>query len=461
MASEAGTSPASCLIISLKLLRVLGLFPFTWKTHRQDIKGGLQGNLQEDYDELSKSKGLTQKAWPNQSMTRDSFPETTEGIPHSLKKSKWLMLWSGFAYVLFTLLSLSSIIVSIFDHAIYKEQLSDTLFVASMGVGSVLMFMALWLVCYMILKYQELAHVITELGALMSDTGCARRTLPLDKKVTCALVLLGISVAHDFVICLSIVVLSVTDHISLRSIVPYVLYMVAYTVQIAVVMMVVSVIFTIAEGYASALPRKLVKFLPDLSSELPSLADLRLSVTTHSQGENNAKLPENNRDSNLRSDSEILVLRKEITLAIDLTYGLQCFQRIFNDHVGLPVIIVILKSIGNITIMLFSVLSHDSYVDGHFHLVIFFASAARDAICLILLCYAPEKVTYQRDRLRQATVGLRMLAVDKAVDEEVRTVRPTLRADDPYPDFSMRQLFVIAKGQASSESSATVRKITF
>lgn len=395
MASEAETNPALFLNISLKLLRFLGLFPFTWKTHRQDIKGGFQGELQQDYDELGKSKGLTQKAWPNQGMARHSLPEVTEGFPHSLKKSKWLVLWSGFAYVIFTLLTLSSVVVSIFDHAIYKQQLTNTLFVASTGVGSVLMLLALCLVFYVILTHQELAHVITQLGALMSNTGCTRRTLPLDRKITCALVILGILVAHDLVICLSIIVLSVTDHISLRSILPYMLYMVAYTLQIAEVIMIISVILTIAEGYASALPRKLVKLLPDLSSELPSLADLRLSIVTHSRDEDNAMSPENNQGSNLLSDSEILVLREELTLAIDLIYGLQCFQRIFNDHVGTPVIIIVLKSIGNITIMLFSVLSHDSYVDGHFHLVIFVVSAARDAICLILLCYAPEKVTCQ------------------------------------------------------------------
>lgn len=442
MASGTGISPTDSLIISLKLLRMLGLFPYTWKIHCQDTEGRSQDAFQKDDGRLDKDSDS-----PDQGAARYCFPELSEGLPHSLTKSKWMMLWSGFVYALFTLLGFSTMIVSIYEHSYLKEQLTNTLFVASMGVGSVLMLLAMSLMFYLIFKCPEVACVITKLETLMSYIGCSRRILFLDRKIACALVLLGIAVAHDFVICISIVVLSVTDHISLRNVIPYSLTMVICIIQIAVVIMVISIILKIADGYASILPTKLEKFLPSLYAHLPSLSDLRLSTTMRSLEGNDIVLPESILDDQSHSDSEISMSQEEMTLIIDYTYGLQCFQRIFNGQFGVPVTIIILKSIGNITIMLFSVLSHDSYIDGHFHLVIFFVSAVRDLICLILLCYAPEEVTcqvslqfvtesishcavgvrftmnflvcFQRDRLRQAIVGLRMLPLDETLDAEV------------------------------------------
>lgn len=405
------------LILSARLLRLLGALPYTWVINCEQNLGTGSDSCSDERVRGQRSERAVRCSWIYQGRTT-ILPQTTakQRFPHSLSRKKWLVFYTHLIhlFMIVATIILSFLVVN-WKMKMYSG--SVTFQVAKLGINLTKTILAVFMLFYMNLKRDHLARVIENFNKTFNHVEQNHQDLSIRCPERLILVYLMIVIVSDIVPA----VLNSVSYTFAFSLLASILYM--GMMQNAMIILYSSVTTITATGYAQIIPHRIKQLFEEHSPEAFKSTE-----------------------KSTRNSDTISLTMTEVKYAIDKVHKLQMFQCSFNSYGTVPMTIVIMKSIVNVTVLLFYVTSF--HIDDPVNLVCAISVGVRDILCLIFIYCIPERVSSQvslsdiwsdcilhfsvslnstndtflycqRDELRRLILFLRLEPSDMAVDDKV------------------------------------------
>lgn len=367
-----GFAPDKALVRSLKVLRVLGVLPYTWP---------------DSLGLASRPEGGRGPAWARAAAAsrapRDGRgqgegggawkpPTRGEEEPLLLVKSKWLTLWSQAFFVALVSVSAISIFYDVQIHINDNETTMRSTTQTAIAINIVAVALVF---SNFVVSWSALASLITRLVFLLRRVSVPLKTFSRNG-LRCGLVLYLINFSIHFYSLVEAV--KVSDQSSTIYFFGY--FFVIHILDSAVLALIV--MFHSVCSSMSALYKNVLGVGPD------SLRETFLAAVG-----SESECP----DGAVHSHSRLRLLRQQLdadktSFAARLIFDVHELQKAFNDYMAVPVALILLRAMLHLTMSIFYLMSTGTEFAFELSFI-----CLKETTNIILLCCSPELVKEEVD----------------------------------------------------------------